>query len=136
MSKQPQRPLLDTGLLTEQERQEALTRARRQMADQWAQAELGLAPKDGFKAPKGPVPIGDEEQCPITINLAPYSDRVVMDGTIYLHGHTYTLPKRRYDSLREIIDRTWEHQRIVDGKNANEYRQQRTVSVNTWMPGS
>lgn len=129
MSKQ-QQPLVDVSVLTEEEKQQALIRARKQMADQWARAELGMAPAEGMTVPKGPLPVTGEEMCPIVILLAEFADRITLDGQVFLHGHTYTVPKRQYDTLVEIMSRTHGHQAQVDGKSENAYRrpQNRRIS--------
>lgn len=119
--------MLNTSLLTEKEKEEALARARRQMADEWAKAELGLSQGANVPIQKGPKDVPDEEQCPITLDLYEGTDRIVLDGYTYLHGRTYTVGKRTYDMLREIESRGWKHQRNYEGRNENSYRPSRTI---------
>ena len=132
MSKPP--IMMNTSVLTEKEKEEALIRAKRQMADEWAKAELGMSPGLNVPVQKGPAYIPDEEQCPITLNLYEGADRIVLDGTVYLHGHTYTVGKRTYDTLAEIISRGWEHQRNYKGENENAYRREQNINAETGQP--
>lgn len=51
-----------------------------------------------------------EELQDITIDLAIYADRIVIDGKHYMHGRTYKgLPKSRCDVMRDIMARTYKH---------------------------
>lgn len=132
MAKTPIR--VDTSILTEDDKKAALERQRRIIADEWAKAELGMAPGANLLTPKGPPPGLVEEQCPITLNLYPGSARIVIDGAIYLHGHTYTVGKSVYDLLCEIISRGWGHQREIEGKDSNMYREQQNLNAITGQP--
>ncbi len=132
MSKPP--IMMNTSVLTEKEKEEALVRVKRQMADEWAKSELGMSPGANVPVQKGPASIPDEEQCPITLNLYEGTDRIVLDGVVYLHGHTYTVGKRTFDTLAEIISRGWGHQRNYEGKNENDYRYQQNISAETGQP--
>lgn len=42
------------------------------------------------------------------VNVGPFADRIVIDGTVYQHGHWYKMPRRVYDSMRDIMARSWE----------------------------
>ncbi len=65
-----------------------------------------------------------------TIDLAPFTDRVVIDGTAYWHGQTVTVAASVAAVLREQCYRTWRHQDHVEGKNTVEaYRRQRNAVI-------
>lgn len=132
MAKTPIR--IDTSTLTEADKTAALERQKRIIADEWAKAELGMTPGANLLTPKGPPPGLNEEQCPITINLFPGASRVVIDGTIFLHGCTYTVGKSTYDLLCEIQSRGWGHQAEIEGKDSNVYRTQRNLNAISGQP--
>jgi hypothetical protein len=71
----------------------------------------------------------DEEVFLLTIDVAPYADRVTLDNVIYLHGITYELPKRVYDTVKEIMGRTWEHESTRGNPNANFYQKPRQTRI-------
>ena len=107
---------------------EARERAIRKKADQIAAREAGIDGEDD-EVVKGPLPIPDEQMFQITLDLAPHSNRLVLDSTIYLHGATYTVGRRTYDTMREMIHRGWEHQREIDGKNSTMYREKSNITL-------
>ena len=66
----------------------------------------------------------------VRIDLAPFTDRVVIDGTAYWHGQTVTVAASVAAVLREQCYRTWQHQDHVEGKNTVEaYRRQRNAVI-------
>jgi hypothetical protein len=65
----------------------------------------------------------------IYIDLAPYADRIMIDGIIYFQGHTKTVPRGRAEVIREMMQATWRHQSIVDGKAEDFYRRSRGQGV-------
>ena len=66
----------------------------------------------------------DEELVTFTLDLAEFSDRIVLDSVHFMHGQTYTVPRSKYDSMREIAFRTWQHQLEIDGKSKKMMRPQ------------
>lgn len=112
--------------------EEARARALRKKADMIAQREAGILDEEEFPmiGDKGPpIDAENDQMCEIMLDLAPHSDRLIIDGTIYLHGRTYTVPQRVYDVMRETIHRGWEHQREIDGKDRNVYREKSNVRL-------
>lgn len=71
----------------------------------------------------------EEEQVEVTVDLAPYADKILLDNVAYLHGVTYTVPSSRAMVMREVMQNTWGHQSIVDGKSENFYRKSRGSRV-------
>lgn len=51
----------------------------------------------------------------VTIDVAPFADRVMLDGVIYLANRTYQVPKRLADTLRDTIAQTWRHEHQTGG---------------------
>lgn len=122
---------VDTSILDDAEGQkelgEARKRARRKLADTIAAQELGL--EDGGTVLKGPMPIPGEEMFTLTLDMYEGADRIMIDSKIYLNGATYTVNKRTYDTMREMIARGWEHQREIEGKDRNAYRKQANIVI-------
>jgi hypothetical protein len=105
---------------------QARERAIRKQADILAMRELGID-SDEDVVIKGPRKIPGEKQFEITLDLAPHSDKLVIDSKIFLHGATYKMGERLYNTVREMIHRGWEHQREIDGKNSTMYREKSNV---------
>lgn len=70
-----------------------------------------------------------EPQDTVTVDLAPYADRILIDNRAYLQGGTYTVPVGRAQVIREAMQRTWSHQSEIDGKSENFYRRARAPRV-------
>lgn len=75
------------------------------------------APKRGAFA-KGKDVRADVELVNVTINVAPHSDRIVYNGTIYLANRTYEVPVDLAATLRDIISQTWKHEYSTGGANS------------------
>lgn len=71
----------------------------------------------------------DEPMVEIFIDLAPYADRLMIDGVVYFQGATRTVRASVADVIREMMQATWRHQSVVDGKSENFYRQSRSQGV-------
>jgi hypothetical protein len=71
----------------------------------------------------------DEPMVEIFIDLAPYADRLMIDGVIYFQGATKMVRASVGEVIREMMQATWRHQSIVDGKSENFYRQSRSQGV-------
>ncbi len=71
----------------------------------------------------------DEPMVEIYIDLAPYADRIMLDGVIYFQGHTKTVRESVGAVMQEMMQATWRHQSIVDGKPEDFYRRSRGQGV-------
>lgn len=71
----------------------------------------------------------DERMRTITLDLAPHSDRLVIDNVVYMHGSTYEVPESMYRSMKEMMQRGWEHQSEIEGKPRNHNRKQRNLRI-------
>ena len=71
----------------------------------------------------------DEEKVEISIDLAPYADRIMLDGVVYFQGRTYTVRSSVAEVMREMTQASWKHQSIVDGKPEDFYRKGRGQGV-------
>ena len=63
----------------------------------------------------------EEELVRHTVNLSSASDRHLINGKAYLHGHTYEVPKSVADGMRDTEFRGHEQERIRKGHKVNEY---------------
>ena len=61
-----------------------------------------------------------DEQLWITMDLAPHSDRIVIDNQVYLQGHTYKRPRHVINSLREMMQRGWDHEADIKGESLRQ----------------
>lgn len=76
-----------------------------------------------------------DELVSVTLDLAEHSDRIVLNGVIYLHGQTYKVPRHVADTMREIQSRGHNHQNELDGKGiADRFRRPHNTVVET-RPG-
>lgn len=75
-----------------------------------------------------------EEIVSCTIDLPGHADRIVMDGVHYFHGATYKVSRSKFDSIRDICARAWEHEHEVGGANRDVYRGRTPVNA-TIRPG-
>lgn len=71
----------------------------------------------------------DEPMVDVFIDLAPYADRVMLDGVVYFQGRTVRVRESVGAVMLEMIQATWRHQSIVDGKSENFYRSSRSQGV-------
>lgn len=51
----------------------------------------------------------------VTINVAPYADRVVIDNTHYLANRSYEVPVALARTLRDVCSQTWKHEAQTGG---------------------
>lgn len=51
------------------------------------------------------------------INVAPFSPGVIIDGKTYPHGSWHTMTRREYDSIRDIMARSWESEERAGNPN-------------------
>jgi hypothetical protein len=65
----------------------------------------------------------------ITIDLAPYADRLMIDGKILFQGQTRTVKESEAAVIMEMMQNTWRHQSEIDGKSENFYRRSRGQGV-------
>jgi hypothetical protein len=58
----------------------------------------------------------------LTIDLAPYTPDIKLDGVSYPHGKVVRVPRKVYNTLIEIQQRTWQHEGTLHGANDRPYR--------------
>lgn len=67
----------------------------------------------------------NEESEQVFVDVAPYADRITIDGVVYLQTGTYTVRRGVAATMYEIMAKTWNHQAEIDGKSENFYRRSR-----------
>lgn len=104
------------------------------------QAELDAQKKvakehllDGFRRDIRQEIDPTEELRTVQIDLAEYTDRLVLDGVTYFHGQSYQVPKRVFDVMNEVMRRTQEHEHETSGKSRAQFKPRPAVNL---RPGS
>lgn len=97
------------------------------LAEQKARLQAKLIEAYKLEARQALVP--DEESVEVRINLAGFADRVMLDGTIFMHGGIYSVPRRQADVLADTIARGWEHDDEIRGNGHDMTRRQRGISL-------
>ena len=132
MAKKPifatEQPPLDAELLTETEVQELSAEVQAEVDEERREAARKSLKEKLRKEARQKQGLA-EAQDTVTIDLAPYADRLLIDNVAYLQGMTYKVPASRAAVLREQMQRTWGHQSIIDGKSENFYRRSRGARV-------
>lgn len=86
---------------------------------------LAKARKAAVETPKE----GEELQA-IFIELPPNSDRITLDGKIYVHGKTYHVTHAVLETLSEVMSRGWAHEDEVKGRrDSNAGRNKRNTRI-------
>ena len=74
--------------------------------------------------------IDQDEEVNITIDVAEYTDRLIIDGQQFFHGSTYKVPRHKAATLNEMMFRSYMHQAQLDGKDPQEaYRRSHAQHV-------
>ncbi len=117
-------------VLSNEEYNAARSAARKKLDDQQKKAALKQVEEvelQRLKEEEG-LSVGgvQDEIVDVTIDLAEYSGKTVLDNKVYWHGRTYTVPRHIAASIAEIIFRTHRHQELeIDGKNLTQHAFQR-----------
>jgi hypothetical protein len=114
--------------------------ALRKMAEQDVHEELTKEHEEllleQFKQEARQAKLPQEELQEIQIDLPGHAPHVMLDNVIYLHGHTYTLPRNQVDSIKDIMARAWDHENDIGGANRDVYRKPRNQRISQNGPGS
>lgn len=128
MAKRPRVNLIDEGVLSEDEKAQLRAEARAAVdAEQKALTREQLLRQYIAEERRKRDP--QEEMKYITLDLAGHSDRIMLDGIMYMHGIKYAVPKSKFDTLREIVARGWKHEDEVGGANRDQYQRPRDTHI-------
>lgn len=101
--------------MLEAARKTALSKQARIMAEQ----ELGIGDSD-LPIQKGPLSPAPSMET-VVIDLPPNSDRITLDGVVYMQGEARTLDSRVVAVIKEVMARGWEQEAVREGKESQFY---------------
>lgn len=113
---------LDFSQLTVEEKNEIYERAEKQILK-----ELKTQQEEAFfqhalkRARQKSLP--EHEQQDVLVDLPGHAFHILIDGVEYLHAFTYRMDKPKAETVREIIQRAWDHEEEVGGANRSFYHQ-------------
>jgi hypothetical protein len=93
--------------------------AKQKIEDDFLKAEVAKAKRE--EEAKYGLADEEEEIVRYTVNLSSASDRHLINGKAYLHGHTYEVPKSLADCMRDTEYRGHEQERLRKGQKTNEF---------------
>jgi hypothetical protein len=118
-----------SSLLTEEERREIEDDIIAEI-----EAERRKAAKEEFKKhARGKLrrqAALDEPHETVLIDLPGHSDKIVLDGVAFYHGHVYERPVSVVATLLDVMGKAWMHEENVGGANSNVYTKPRSTLVN------
>lgn len=71
----------------------------------------------------------------VTINIAPYADRIMVDGRVYFQGFSYEMTDEQAASIHEMMARTWQHEASTGGANTSAFQRARNLALSPSFPG-
>jgi len=120
---------LEFSGLTEEEKYEIRERALEQVAkEKRARAEEAFMQQAMDEARAVDEPSLRMEE--IFIDLPGHAVRLLIDGVEYLHGFLYTVNELQAQSMRDMIQRAWNHEDEVGGANRQFYEKPRNLKIN------
>lgn len=123
-----QKAVVDTSILDEATVEKLRLRAKAKIEkERQTAAEAQLLAQ--FEAEERQAGGLDEPKVEIFVDLAPYADRILLDGVVYFQNRTYTVRESVASLVLEMQSATWKHQSIVDGKAEDFYRKSRGQRV-------
>lgn len=132
-------PVTDFSALSPEDKADLQAEAQRAVEEEAleAQRKAFLAQSMEVERRKRKLVIDDPEDAivPVLIDVAGYSDRIVVDGVIYMHGRIYEVPLRKKRVIDEIMGRTMKHEADVGGANRDSYRRPANVTLRPGMEG-
>jgi hypothetical protein len=119
---------LENTSLTEEEKEEIRQRAFEQVeSERKARAEeafMQQALDDARRADEPELQMED-----ILIDLPGHAVRILIDGVEYLHGFVYNVNSYQAATMRDIMQRCWNHENEVGGANRNWYARPRNTTL-------
>jgi hypothetical protein len=65
----------------------------------------------------------------VFVDLPGHAVHIMLDGVEYLHGFTYNVDSLQAQTMREIIQRAWNHEEEVGGANRHWYQKPRNTRL-------
>jgi|SRR6516162_2163189 hypothetical protein len=120
---------LENTSLTEDEKEEIRQRAFEQVEkERKARAEEAFMQQALDDARRADEPTLQMED--VFIDLPGHAVRILIDGVEYLHGFIYNVNTHQAASMRDIMQRCWNHENEVGGANREWYRRPRNTTLN------
>jgi hypothetical protein len=113
---------LEACSLTDEEKQAIIEEAEKQVAKEQHAREKEEFMTVALRRARAKVDTRFEDE-EVLVDLPGHAVHVMIDGVEYLHSFTYTLPRPVADTVREIIQRAWDHEDDVQGANRAFYHQ-------------
>jgi hypothetical protein len=114
--------------LTEEEKEEIRTRAYEQVDKEKKAREeerfMAAALNEARAADEPELQMED-----IFIDLPGHAVRILIDGIEYLHGFSYTVNQPKAQTMRDIMQRCWNHEDEVGGANREWYKRPRNINL-------
>lgn len=106
----PHEPAPDFSLLSDEAKEEITKEAKAKVeATAKDRAMEAYLAKEVERLERELVPDAHEEEKEITLDLAIYADRLIINGRHYMHGRTYTVKQSLYNAMKDIQSQTWKH---------------------------
>jgi len=120
---------LENTSLTEDEKEEIRQRAFEQVEkERKARAEEAFMQQALDDARRADEPTLQMED--VFIDLPGHAVRILIDGIEYLHGFIYNVNAHQAATMRDIMQRCWNHENEVGGANREWYRRPRNTTLN------
>jgi len=120
---------LENTSLTEDEKEEIRQRAFEQVEkERKARAEEAFMQQALDDARRADEPTLQMED--VFIDLPGHAVRILIEGVEYLHGFIYNVNTHQAASMRDIMQRCWNHENEVGGANREWYRRPRNTTLN------
>ncbi len=119
---------LEFAALSDDEKERIVAKARRHVEDERkAQAEESFL--DAAIAHERRRHKPDEQYEDVLIDLPGHAVRLLIDGVEYIHAFTYRVTTMQARSMREQMQRCWDHEDEIGGANRNFYRRPREIRL-------
>lgn len=123
-------------LLSSDEKQEAIDRAKKHVAEQNKKKQIDALFEQAVSEENARFD-PNEELLDIVIELGDYAPCITINGRMsYYHGLTYRVPRSLAMSLNDIMWQTQQHQREIDGKRrkGDVLRQPQHINISPASP--
>lgn len=119
-----QQPFDETSLLTSEEQDAILAKAREEVRKERADEAMKSFLDKALIAERKKNNVGpkEEEMVQLLIDLPGFTNALVINNHQFFHGYTYTVPVSKARDMASMMARAWEHENEVGGANRDQYR--------------
>lgn len=119
---------VDVSILSDEVKNELRVKAKAQVADEKTKAAKAQYLEQLLAEERRETGL-DEPMVECYIDLAPYADRIMIDGVVYFQGRTVKVRESVKAVMMEMMQATWQHQSVIDGKPESFYRKSRSQHI-------